>query len=144
MIYRISFFFLIALIAGCNTKNINQMVIEENYSFWDQHTKDSIKCLQLGKIYVDERNIISIEPLKHELVDETKAEVKMKGTLKVIGQKMFFVCENDTFQSNLNFDFEKKILLNQELLAQGIIQIHPVKEFNIDGLLILDIQKKSP
>jgi len=120
------------------------MIIEENYKFWDQYTKDSIKCLQVGKTYVDENNAILIEPLKHELVDETKAEVKLKGTLKIIEEKMFFISENDSIKSNLNFEFKNEIFLNKQLFAQGIIQLHPIKSFKINGLLILGVHKKSP
>ncbi|MBL56663.1 MAG: hypothetical protein CMP61_05700 [Flavobacteriales bacterium] len=145
MIYRLNFFFVSVLFFGCTSTSKDNDLIFENYTFFNLSIQDSIQCIQLGYEYVDERNTLSLKDIKHELVDDTPAKVKLKGKLIAIkNESLFLDLGNDTVNGTCGFNFGSLYpFLNHIVIAQGVISIHPKTLFKIKGLLVMDISKKT-
>lgn len=135
----------IALLSACGNPNNSNSFIEENYSFWDASNQDSTFCLQMGNQFVDEKFVFDLESIKHELVDETPAKVKIKGVFSQISKRSFSLqTKTDTIKGNFLFDIPTSLsLINQKTILQGVIQMHPHTSLKVDGILILNVQKKS-
>lgn len=131
---------------GCSSTEMDNPIIEENYSYYNKELKDSVLCLQIGKQFVDEKNVISMAALKHELVDETPAKVKVFGEFIQISSNTFSVLTNtDTVNGIFDFNIPNpKAFLNQKAIIQGVIQLKPTVNFKVNGVLVLGVQKKLP
>lgn len=146
MLYRITIALLIVSFASCSIQQSDETIIEENYTFWDPNLNDSIKALQVGNQFVDEKNVISFQAIKHELVDKTPALVKLKARIiEINGNNCSLIVDRDTLKGGFQFKIDQpKAFINQKIIAQGKIQMHPEVTFEVDAILVLDMQKKSP
>ena len=143
MIKQFAFVVTISTVISCTSSTEESDLIEENYTFWNPQTQDSVFCLQIGHQYVNESNTISLTAIHHELVDETPASVKIAGKLiNVEKEKIQILVGSDTLIGKLNFQMENlQPFVNLNLITQGTLQTHPKASYEIDGLLILGIQK---
>ncbi len=134
------------LIFSCSNQTSKQFAIETNYTFFDRLKGDSIKCIQIGNQYINERNTISYRAVKHECVDKTKAIVKIEGTLINISTNSFLMkSENDTLAGVFNFNIKSPRQFKKlEIITQGVIQIQPQTNYKVDAILLKGISKKTP
>lgn len=145
MIHELIMVGVIALLTACDNVTNSDSFIEENYSFWNATIQDSIYCLQIGNQYVNEKFVIDLPSIKHELVDQTQAKVKIKGTFSKIMKRSFCLKTNsETINGEFLFDTPNSLsIVNHESILQGVIQLQPQTSFKVDGILILNVQKKS-
>ncbi|MDA9328994.1 hypothetical protein N9Q76_02570 [Flavobacteriales bacterium] len=133
------------LIISCDNQTPEQFAVETNYTFFDRLKGDSIKCIHIGNQYINEANTISFNAVKHECVDQTKAIVKIEGTLINISTNSFIMkTENDTIAGVFNFNIESPRQFEKlEIITQGVIQIHPQINYKVDAVLLKGISKKN-
>lgn len=134
----------ITFFLSCGNPHSEKDFILENYSYITA-ANDTVKAINVGWEFVNEHNAISLEAIRHECVDETKASVKLYGKIiKINHNRITIETRVGTLQGELNFELPKQIsLLNQFCFAQGIIQIHPEVEFIVEGLLVKNLQIQS-
>lgn len=144
-IYILSILFLI----GCSAEDTTEIFTAEefNYVYFDKLQEDSIHCIQVGSSTITPFNTISLQNIKHELVDTTHALVKIKGhIISINNDEMIILIKigNDTITANL---FEKTnspiAFVNKPAVFSGEIQVHPELNFELDSYLVFGI-KKAP
>lgn len=143
MIYRLVILFSICSLFSCSDEGVETDLIEENYTYYDSYKADSIKCLQVGIQFVDEKGTIPFSAIKHELVDETPAKVKLVG--KIIRwekDSLLIHFKEDTIWAKTSFLINKpQPFIGLNSFIQGEIQMHPQISLSIDGLLLKGISK---
>lgn len=143
MIYRLGVLFCFGILISCTFESIETDIIEENYTYYDQNRGDSIKCIQLGIQYVDEKNALPYSLVKHELVDETPAKVKLEGMIIQWQEDSILIqLGKDSIWANTSFKKENpEPFLGLSSFFQGLVKMHPKQSFRVDALLIKGISK---
>lgn len=131
----------ITFLISCGNEHSKKDFIFENYNYVTA-ASDTVKAINIGWEFVNERNAINLNAVKHECVDETNAAVKLYGKIIKINHDTITIETTDgNLQGKLNFELPKQVnLLNQFCFIQGIIQVHPEIEFIIEGLLVQNRQ----
>lgn len=150
MRFLVFFCFVLLALIGCNSSNPYPEYGEEfNYTFYDKTIKDSIHSIQVGRSSLDQYGVIGYTALKHELVDETPALIKIKGTIVSIDnqlQTLTFIVHDgtDTITAISPFKTIKpEAFKNRPVILSGLFQLHPIIKFELDSYLVLGI-KKAP
>ena len=145
MIYRLGILMGVCSLISCSPKAQDSELIEENYNYYSQSISDSVKCLQIGKQYVNEQNVISFSAVQHESVDETPAKVKLKGKiLSWYDDSILIQLQKDSIWVVTSFKKENsKPFIGLNSVFQGVLKMHPRIDFKVDGLLIEGISKQK-
>lgn len=143
---RIILFAPFLLFIACSNEKLEYCSETYNYSFIDKRSNDTIKCIQVNSNLIDEKNTISIKNVKSELVDSTKALVKIYGHIISIQEgfiQFSIPNETDTIYAKLTFDSDfSKSFIGRKSIFSGVIQVHPKLDFKIQSFLVLGVSKR--
>lgn len=130
------------LILSCNGSNSETETQVYNYTYLDPTLNRTINCVQVNSNLIDERNTISMEAIRHELVDSTKALVKVFGQITSTNNERFQIItpqlDTLTCLPTFNYNFPDNFI-NRKVIAQGEIKVHPSIRFQVNALLVLGL-----